>query len=351
MADPAPPPSAPPPPTLGEEFARFAGWCGRHPIPALLLAALAGTLVYFYAFQGIFNKGTQTTLRWAYESWNTENDLEHGALILPAAIVVAWMHRRRFAEVKKQSSWAGLLAVAFGILLFVVAAWTLQQRVAIVALPVLIFGCVWFLWGWPVAREAAFPCAFLLFMVPIGFLLGHTEPLQRLVASIVAGLTNLAGIGVERVGVKLLATDGSFQCEVAGGCSGVRSLMAMAMLSALYGHFTFTQTWKKIAVFCVALPCAVLGNIGRVFSIMLTSKIFGGGFGTGAWHDISGFIVTIPIAVCAMIGFANLLQRDWRATAIALMKPDPAPAEKPGDEPAAQPSPEQPPRSPISYDY
>ncbi len=234
-----------------------------------------------------------------------------------------------------------------GILLFVVSAWTLQQRVALVALPILIFGCVWFLWGWRVAREAAFPCAFLLFMVPIGFLLGHTEPLQRLVASIVTALTNLVGIGVERVGVKLLATDGSFQCEVAGGCSGVRSLMAMAMLSALYGHFTLKETWKKIAVFCVALPCAVLGNIGRVFSIMIMSKLFGGSFGTGAWHDISGFIVTIPIAVCAMIGFANLLNHDWSVTAAKLMRPEVETPKKTDAGTGSQP----PPSSPISYDY
>ena len=167
--------------------------------------------------------------------------------------------------------------------------------------------------------------------------------MQRLVASIVTELSNFLGIGVERTGVTLLASDGSFRCEVAGGCSGVRSLMAMAMLSALYGHFSLRTTWQRALVFGLALPFAVIGNIGRVFSIVAVSKIFGQNIGTGPWHDISGFIVTIPIAVGAMLGVANLLTRDWTQTKTQWLKPE-APAK-----PAA--AGEKPDAGPISYDY
>ena len=340
MAEPAQ--ISPEPTSFGEELTRFIRWCRAHPGEAALLAALVGTLVYFFAFQGIFNNGVKTTLRWAYEGWNEENDLQHGSLILPAAIVVAWMHRDRFRAARKAPSWLGLLAVLAGALAFVVAAWTLQPRIALVSLPFLIFGAVWFLWGWPTARVAAFPCLFLLFMVPRGVILGHTEPLQRFVASIVGTLCNLVGVGVEREGVKLIATDDSFRCEVAGGCSGIRSLMAMAMLSALYGHFTLEAGWKKALLFAMSLPFAVLGNIVRVFTIVLVSKFFGESIGTGPWHDISGFIVTIPIAVSAMLGFSNLLQRDWAQTKTVLLTPDVPRGPTSGRGSSS---------GPISYDY
>ena len=52
----------------------------------------------------------------------------------------------------------------------------------------------------------------------------------------------------------------------------------------------------KVLLFAMSLPFAVLGNIARVFTIVLASKFFGQAIGTGPWHDISGFIVTIPIA-------------------------------------------------------
>lgn len=342
MAEPAPN-STPLPPTFGEEMARLGRWCRANPGQAALLGALLGTLVFFFAVQKIYSNGGLTTWRWAYEAWNEGNDLEHGPLILPGAIVVAWMHREDFRRAAKSSSWFGLIVVLLGVLAFIVATWTLQPRVALLALPMLIFGGVWFVWGWPSARLAAFPCAFLLFMEPIGFLLSNTEPLQRLVASIVQNLSNLLGIGVERTGVKLFASDGSFECEVAGGCSGVRSLMAMAMLSSLYGHFTLREPWKKLLVFAGSLPFAVVGNIGRVFSIVVVSKIFGNEIGTGPWHDISGFIVTIPIAVGAMIGFTNLLTRDWSETKAKWLKPDEPPKPATAD---GKPAP-----NPISYDY
>lgn len=323
-------------------MAGLGRWCRAHPGQAALLAALLGTLTYFFAFHGIFNSGVKTTLRWAFEGWNEENDLQHGPLILPAAIAVAWMHRDAFRAAVKAPSWPGLLAVLAGAFAFIVSAWTLQPRIALVSLPLLIFGGVWFLWGWQAARVAAFPCLFLLFMVPIGFILGHTEPLQRFVASIVGALSNLVGVGVEREGVKLIASDNSFRCEVAGGCSGIRSLMAMAMLSALYGHFTLRHTWKKALLFAMSLPFAVLGNIVRVFTIVLASKFFGEAIGTGPWHDISGFIVTIPIAVSAMLAFSNLLQRDWSKTKAVLLTPD-VPS-RPGTDRGAS-------SGPISYDY
>jgi exosortase len=302
---------------------------------------------------------TMSFFRWAREAWNTENDLEHGGLIIPGAIVVAWLHYRQFAEARKSPSWVGLIPMGCGILLFLTAAWTLQPRLALVALPFLILGCVWCLWGWPIARVALFPCALLFFMVPIGFLLNHTEPLQRLVASVVTGFSNLVGIGIDRDGVKLLARDGSFQCEVAGGCSGIRSIMAMTLLSFIYVHFNLREPWKKLLTFCMTLPFAVIGNIFRVFTIVLASKWFGETVGTGPWHNISGFVVTIPIAVGAMILFGDLLNRDWSGLKdILLTKDAEAPAqpaavrgETAEEKPEEKPVPSQPSSGPISYDY
>lgn len=325
-------------------------WCAANPVDALLIATLIGTLVWFYCgYKPVIPHDPHSFWRWAREAWNEGNDLEHGPLILPGAIVVAWLQREEFAAAVKRSSWVGLVPLLVGVFIFVVAARAQQARYALVALPVLIVGCVWFLWGWPVARIASFPCLLLLFMVPIGFILGHTEPLQRLVASVVTGVSNLVGIGVDRDGVTLMAKDRSFQCEVAGGCSGVRSLIAMTMLSLLYTHFNERRFWKKAAIFAMTLPFTVLGNIVRVFTIVLVSKWFGQSVGTGPWHDISGFIITIPIAVGAMVGFHELLNLDLSKFTSQLTKPASPPT--PTEPAVAEERKPQSPSSPISYDY
>jgi exosortase len=355
---PAPPPlSAPPAPsvpaTLREALQRAVQWASRRPLDAALLAAIFLALVYFFAiFPALTGSGSDKSVwRWAWEAWNTENDLEHGSLILPGAILVAWMQRQQFAQAAKRGSWLGLLPVLWGVLIFFVSIWTAQPRLALVALPFLIFGAVLFLWGWQVAKAAFVPCVLLFFMVPLGFLLHHTGPLQHLVAITSTWMANLIGVGVDREGINLVARDGSFQCQVAGGCSGIRSLMAMTMLSLLYVHFYERGVWKKCLVFAMTLPFTVLGNIVRVFTIILASKWIGQEFGTGPWHDISGFIVTIPIAVGLMIWFSDLLNRDWSSVKRKLLTRD---ASGGTESDAEAPAPERPktnPSAPISYDY
>lgn len=355
MSTPAPSPDqlqSTAPESIGDGLRRFWTWCTSDPMASALLLGSIGTLVWFFCgYKPFIPNDPHSTLRWAREAWNEPNDLEHGPLILPGAIVVAWLQRHDFAAVLKRESWTGLAPLLFGIFLFVVAARAQQPRYALVALPILIVGAVWFVWGWPTARLAAFPCLLLLFMVPVGFILGHTQPLQNLVASVVTGISNLVGIGVNRDGVALIARDGSFRCEVAGGCSGVRSLIAMTMLSLLYAHFNERSTWKKFAIFAATLPFTVIGNMVRVFTIVLVSKWFGQDVGTGPWHDISGFIVTIPIAVGAMIGFHEVLELDWSRWIKTATSPVPRPAQAASEvtAPTGETKPSAP--SPISYDY
>ncbi len=350
-------PSSPQTPiTLSNAAAAFSRWCVQRPWDATLLFGVLGTLVYYFGFYGYAMGGHMPTAQWAMESWGTENDLEHGFLIFPAAIVVAWMHREEIAALPKRGSWVGILMVLAGVLAFLVGVWTTQPRIAMVSLPVLIYGGVWFLWGWAVARKIAFPCALLLFMVPIGFILNHTEPLQRLVADVVQKMCALLGLGIERDGVTLFASDGSFHCEVAGGCSGIRSLMAMTLLSAVYVHFTQKELWKKVLIFSFALPFAVVGNIARVFTIVLVAKYISVSIGTGPYHDISGFLVTIPIALWAMVQFGNLLNRDWKGIAQRALKPEPpAPGSGGGgggkDERETVGASSSNSKGPISYDY
>jgi exosortase len=331
-----------------EGFQAVRAWCARSPAQAALLAGCFAVLVYFFGFYKVFTNGALTTARWAYEAWNAENDLQHGPLILPGALVVAWMHREAFARAKKRGSVMGLFVVLAGVLAFLVAVWTLQPRIAIMALPMLLWGSVLFLWGWEVARLAAFPAVLLLFMVPVGFLLAHTEPLQQLVASVVHQMTSLLSLGINRDGVKLFATNPAFQCEVAGGCSGIRSLMAMTLLSALYVHFTQKELWKKVLIFCFALPGAVIGNILRVFTIVLFARFIDPEIGTGVYHDVSGFLVTIPIAMWLMLRFGDLLNREWIAAPAPAAT---APKKSATAAPAASASRAKPSPSPISYDY
>ena len=244
--------------------------------------------------------------------------------------------------------------VLLGVFTFVLAVRTLQPRIAIIALPILAYGCTYYLWGAKTARLVLFPCAFLLFMVPANFIIHRTVGLQTLTAAIAVKLANLFGVGVVADGISVEAIDGSFGFKVIGGCSGIRSLTAMTMLAALYVHFMQRETWKKLLTFGMSLLFALFGNFIRIFSVILFARFISPKKALDLYHDYSGFVF-FPIAVGAMVAFNNLLNRDWKHIAHeALNRPilrslPPAPAAgKTVNAPAkSKPSSAQ----PASYDY
>ena len=332
---------------LSEAPGRLLAWCRREPIAALLVAACVASIVYFFGFFKIFLNGNLSTAVWAWQAWNPENNQEHSTLVLPISLFLLWYHREQLAAARKQPWNPGLLVVAFGVGCFVLGARSLLPRICIFALPFVLLGAVAFLWGRPAARVLLFPCAFLLFMIPIGGLVQGTVSLQILVSSVCNALSSLFGLTIEASGTTIRSLDGSFNFEIAEGCSGIRSLMAMTTLTALFVHFTQREWWKKGVVFVSSLVFAVIGNIGRIFSVILVAKFFSPDFAAKIYHDYSGFIF-FPIAVLAMVGFARLVNLDWAAIIAQRMEPV-APAAELTESPA-KPD-ESKAASPVSYDY
>jgi exosortase/archaeosortase family protein len=82
--------------------------------------------------------------------------------------------------------------------------------------------------------------------------------------------------------------------------------MAIAMLSAIYGHYTQDRLWKKLVLFAASLLFAIVGNAGRLVSIMVVARLFGQNLAGGPYHEISGYL-SFPFAIGAMVLFAKLL--------------------------------------------
>ena len=281
-------PASPPPPAAGilDDLLRFAKWCAANPVAALGLAAVTATLVFFYGFIHPFSNGAESAAIWAWRAWNPENNLEHGKFVPLISLYLAWYHRDELARAPKAGSNRGLLWAGIGILFFVVSVRCIQGRMALGAAPFLLYGIIEFLWGKKVARILLFPCAFLIFTIPFAAIEQATFRLQFAITGLVGFLTNIVGIGIQAIGTTLTATDGSFNFEIAEGCSGIRSLTAMTMLTAIYVHLTQDRFWKKIVILAGSVLFAIIGNAGRIFTVILVAKFYdpkiaGGGHGTG----------------------------------------------------------------------
>jgi exosortase len=295
-------------------------WAKREPAAAFLAAAILATLVYFFGFVKLFTGLQLSTAVWAWQAWTPETNYEHAKFIPLIVGFLIWHARDKLKAAPVGSSPWGWAFIGMGLFLFVVGARTLQARLALTALPFLLFGIVLYLWGPKIARILLFPIAFLFFMVPLNFLTQATARLQFLETGVASAICNFIGIAMTTVGTTVTAADGTFHFEVDEGCSGIRSLMAIAMLSAIYGHLTQDRLWKKLVLFAAALLFAIIGNAGRLVSIFVVARLFGADLAGGPYHIISGYL-SFPFAIAAMLLFSKLLNiQPARVKSAALQK-------------------------------
>ena len=129
-----------------------------------------------------------------------------------------------------------------------------------------------------------------------------------------------------------------FAVDVADPCSGIRSLFALMMVSALYAQFTLKTWWQKWVLFAFSAPLAILGNLARILMLTIGTIVFGAEFAIGknaltdpSWfHMLAGYLVFI-VALGGMVGIGALLTNGPGIAAAAREKlnpPAPAPRQE-----------------------
>ena len=288
----------------------------------LLLATLLLSLQYSYGVGAT----TYSLARYIWSNWMDNEDMGHGIIILPAVLFLIYHDRKRLLSLTPQCGWGGLPLLITGLFLF----WAGNQAditfVGLVSIMLVLSGAVWWLLGWEFLKALAFPIGFLIFAIPFpGLDMMIALPLRFIMSKMSVLVLNLIGVPVILNGTGILsapdptlhlAAGQRFAVDVANPCSGIRSLFALMMVSALFAHFTFKSTWKKWVLFSCAIPLAVLGNFARILMLTVGTVAFGSEFAIGkdplehpSWfHMGAGYLVFI-VALLGMMGIASLMGR------------------------------------------
>jgi exosortase len=342
-----------------------AGSSGRGNVAAAAVCALAGFAVF--QFFGNSTRGYIDSRSlfywWGYQWFDPASESEHGLLILALSAGLFWRNLRtvegrgpkaesrrnpdegrtpnvegRKTDDDNQSieakstgtpstfglrlSAAGMLA---GFALHLLGYAMQQTRISIVGFLVFAWGLAAFAGGRRWGRAAAFPLAFLTFAIPLNVLDTVGFYLRLGVIEVAYRLAHGIGIGVIRNGTQLLAPDGTYSYDVAAACSGVNSLMALAALSLLVGYVNFRSWPRRVAIGLLCFPAAFVGNVARIFLIIVAAAWKGQRAGTVV-HDWFGFLIFL-IVLGLVLAAVALIQRWWPEVARA--KTAPAAAEEP----------------------
>jgi exosortase len=306
-------------------------------LPALAIAAISFLLFGWVAYAAGYNEIRRPILELASGLWKLE-DWQHCFLVPIAAGFIIYLDRKKLAALPILGTWAGLPVIALGLAFYWFGYLADIVYLGYISAQLILAGLILLFFGWAWMRALAFPWLFLGFMWPLLFLDNLLAfPLRGVMSK--ASVLVLNGIGVASTlsGTAILSAPDPmvgrpigklFSVDVADPCSGIRSLFALMMVSALYGHFALKGWWKKWILFGASIPLAVVGNLFRILMLTFGTIAMGAETAIGTlenpsfFHMLSGYLV-FAVAIGGMLGVAKLLNFDWKNAASSLPKIQP----------------------------
>jgi len=281
-----------------------------------LVSAVIGLVFLMFHMLGntVEEVGSRSAFQWMFARWQDSisfgADYSHGYIIPFVSIGILWFKRKEIFSVEKKVDAHGLAVVLGALLLHWLGAKMQQTRLSLMSLVLLIWGVPFYLFGWQLAKKLIFPFSYLLFCVPLNFLDIIAFPLRMLSTKMAVGMLGGLGIEASRFGTAILIPSMPTGMDVADPCSGLRSLLAMTALTAVYAYFTQRTLVRQWILFSASIPLAVIGNISRIVTIAVVSEAVGGKVALGLYHDYSSFIL-FAASITMMVLFAGLLNLNF----------------------------------------
>jgi len=254
-----------------------------------------------------------SVISWLFHQWlDPRSESSHGFLIPLVSLYIIWRKRKELLTSARDTDNAGLLWIVVFVIIYWAGYRAQQPRGGVIAMIGMMWAIPYYLWGRDVARQLRFPCVYLIFAVPLGFLASFTFPLRLISCSTAVFLANGLGISAERAGTAIYSLTGQFHpLDVADPCSGLNSIIALSALTVAYTYLTQKSLLGKWILSLCSVPLAMVGNIARITTIVAVAAISGSDAAIKVYHDYSGFIVFVT-AVILMTALGSILNKYFR---------------------------------------
>jgi exosortase len=293
-------------------------------LPAVTSAVALAVLFAGVPYSLGYGLQPNSLFRQTWSMWTGFPEWHHGILAIPLAASLVYLKRNELKRVPIRGSWWGLPVLILALFLFWAGFITDLQYVGYVALQLFVAGLViWFL-GMRFFGAVLFIWLFLTFAWPFVFLDQYVAfPLRLLMSNASARALNLLGVATVHVGTAILSapdpaagmvTGQRFSVDVADPCSGLHSLFALTMVSALYGIAVFRRWWQVLILILAAFPLAIFGNFCRIILLTFGTIAFGSRFALGSeeypswFHSTAGFFV-YGVALAGLLLLGTVLSR------------------------------------------
>jgi exosortase A len=263
-------------------------WAGlRSAAPALLLGlVLLGLLFHAEAMAAV-------------ATWIASTAYNHGFLVVPIAVWLAWERRALLAGLSARPvPLAVLLAIPLGLVWFAAERLGIMEgrQLAVMALLQVLFLAVL---GWRFYFRLAVPLLYLFFLVPFGAFI--VPKLQDFTAGFIVHGLDFLGIPNFSDGNTIEIPEGTFY--VAEACAGLRFLIASIAFGVLYAFMMYQRPVRRLVFIIVSIVVPILANGVRALGIVLLGHVLGSAQAAATDHVLYGWIFfTIVILLLTLLG-------------------------------------------------
>jgi exosortase D (VPLPA-CTERM-specific) len=271
----------------------------KEPVSVWALSLVISALMGFVFFDG---------LKLMVEWWERP-EYSHGYIIPFIAAFLIWQKKDKLEQTQFQGSWAGVILVVVGVLLYFAGELSTLYTIIQYAFLIVTAGIALTFMGWRAFKIIWVPLLILAFMVPLPTFLYNnlSAQLQLISSELGVAVIRMFNISVYLEGN--VVDLGSYKLQVVEACSGLRYLFPLMTLGFIAAYFYKGAFWKRAVVFLSSMPITVLMNSFRIGVIGIMVDRWGRSMAEGFLHDFEGwavFMACTGILVLEMWIFAHV---------------------------------------------
>jgi len=241
--------------------------------------------------------------------WYSDENYSHGFIV---PLIAGWFLYERRAELLREEveSWnPGLAVLGLGLCQLFLGFLAIEYFTMRSSLLVVLAGLLLFFFGRRIYRLTIFPLAYLVFMVPLPYIVydSFAFPLKLFVTRLSVAFLKMIGVVVLREGNLILFP--ATTLEVSDACSGMRSIVSLLALSAAYALYLRTSGWRRWLLIFSALPIAVCTNALRIIVTGILAQQWGAKAAEGFFHEGAGMVV-FGLSMGMLLLLGKLLKRE-----------------------------------------
>jgi len=242
------------------------------------------------------------------KDWYQDENYSHGFLVPIIAGYFLWQRWPDLKERQVRPDNLGLAVIIGGLLQLLIAWLGTEYFTMRTSLIVLLAGMTLFWFGREVLRGMTLPLGYLIFMVPIPYIVYDmiAFPLKLFVTKVSVAFLKIIGVVVMREGNIIMFPTTTL--EVADACSGIRSLISLLAIAAAYAFLMRTSTARRWTIIFSAVPIAVATNALRVIVTGILAQWWGAKAAEGFFHEFAGMAV-FALAMVMLVVFGELMRR------------------------------------------